>query len=107
MVEITLKNVSKRFGTQDVLKGIDLNCPNGKITVILGQSGVGKTVLLKHMIGLLKPDNGKIFVGAHDITKLGPIELKDLRKSFGYLFHDAALFDDMTVFENVSFPIRE
>ncbi len=104
---IRLSRVQKSFGSQRVLDGLDLTIPPGQITVILGQSGSGKSVILKHIIGLMKPDSGEIFVNDTDITRLNDRELNEVRKQFGMLFQDAALFDSMTVGENVAFPLVE
>jgi len=89
------------------LDGLDLEIPGERITVILGQSGSGKSVILKHIIGLMTPDAGEIFIGGTEITRLNDRELNEIRKQFGMLFQDAALFDSMTVGENVAFPLVE
>ncbi|WP_456434470.1 ABC transporter ATP-binding protein [Thermosulfuriphilus sp.] len=104
---IKIVNLCKSFGSQQVLRGLNLEIPKGKITFIMGQSGQGKSVLLKHIIGLMRPDSGKILIDGLDITSLGLKELYRVRKRFGMLFQDAALFDSMTVAENVAFPLRE
>lgn len=104
---IEIKNVHKSFNGTAVLKGIDLDIPKGKITVILGPSGSGKTVLLRHIIGLLSPDRGSVKVDGVDISRLGDKELTDFRRRFGMLFQSAALFDSLSVFENVAFPLIE
>jgi phospholipid/cholesterol/gamma-HCH transport system ATP-binding protein len=104
---IELMNVTKRFGKQVVLDGLSMEFPDGKISAIIGRSGIGKSVLLKHLIGIMRPDSGSIFVDGLDITKMGEIQLNEVRKKFGMLFQGAALFDSMTVFENVAFPLRE
>ncbi len=106
-IAIRVKDVYKRFGQQAVLKGINLAVERGKITVIIGRSGSGKSVLMKHLIGLLKPDRGEILVEGTDIGRLGERQLNEVRKKFGMLFQEAALFDSMTVGENVAFPLRE
>jgi phospholipid/cholesterol/gamma-HCH transport system ATP-binding protein len=105
MIEIV--DLHKAFGAHQVLTGINLQIPAGSTCVILGGSGSGKTVLMKHMIGLLKPDQGKVIVDGEDIVPFGPQELERVRRKFGMVFQAAALFDSMTVFENVSFPLRE
>src|SRR4030067_2791779 len=105
MIEIT--GLHKSFGEQKVLTGVDLQIPARKSTVILGRSGVGKSVLLKHIIGLVRPDRGRILIDGVDITKLGDTEINEMRKRFGMLFQDAALFDSMTVGANVAFPLYE
>ncbi|MBN1843402.1 MAG: ABC transporter ATP-binding protein [Deltaproteobacteria bacterium] len=104
---IKLVDVHKSFNGQKVLDGLDLEIETGKITVIIGQSGGGKSVLLKHIIGLIRPDRGEILVEGVDITRLNDRRLNDIRKNFGMLFQDAALFDSMTVGENVAFPLNE
>ncbi len=104
---IRIKDLHKSFGNQKVLDGINLDIENGKITVIIGKSGGGKTVLLKHLIGLIKPDSGEIWVEGRDITKLRERELNEIRRKYGMLFQEAALFDSMNVYDNVAFPIRE
>jgi phospholipid/cholesterol/gamma-HCH transport system ATP-binding protein len=90
-----------------VLDGINLEVEIGKTTVIIGKSGGGKSVLLKHIIGLLKPDKGEIWIDGVEITRLNERDLNDVRKKFGMLFQEAALFDSMDVFDNVAFPLRE
>jgi len=104
---IKLQGVEKTLGGQYVLKGVDLEIPAGQLTTIIGPSGEGKTVLLKHMIGLLRPDRGNVFVDGIDISRLKEKDLNDVRKRFAMLFQSAALFDSMNVFDNVAFPIRE
>ena len=106
-MKIRLENISKSFGRQQVLDELDLTIESKKITVIIGQSGGGKSVLLKHIIGLVKPDSGRILVDDMDISELNENELNEMRKNFGMLFQDAALFDSMTVGENVAFPLNE
>jgi phospholipid/cholesterol/gamma-HCH transport system ATP-binding protein len=105
MIEIL--GLHKAFGAHEVLSGIDLQVPAGSTCVILGGSGSGKTVLMKHMIGLLKPNSGKVIVDGEDIVPMGEQALEVVRRKFGMVFQFAALFDSMTVFENVSFPLRE
>jgi len=102
-----LENISKSFGKQIVLNGLNLTIEPQKITVIIGQSGGGKSVLLKHIIGLVRPDTGRILVEDIDIAMLNDPQLNDIRKNFGMLFQDAALFDSMNVGENVAFPLNE
>jgi len=104
---IQIIDLYKSFGSHEVLSGITLDVPAGSTLVILGGSGSGKTVLMKHMIGLLKPDSGRVMVDGEDIVPLGPQGLERMRRKFGMVFQAAALFDSMTVFENVSFPLRE
>jgi phospholipid/cholesterol/gamma-HCH transport system ATP-binding protein len=104
---IELFRVTKAFGNQVVLSDLDLIIPSGKITAIIGPSGEGKSVLLRHIIGLMQPDRGRIFVDGADITHMGRRQLNQVREKFGILFQNAALFDSMTVFENVAFPLEE
>jgi phospholipid/cholesterol/gamma-HCH transport system ATP-binding protein len=104
---IKLVDLHKSFRTQKVLDGLDLEIEAGKTTVIIGRSGGGKSVLLKHIIGLLRPDSGEVLIDGTDITRLGDRDLNEIRKKFGMLFQEAALFDSMTVGENVAFPLRE
>ena len=104
---IKLEGVKKTLGGQPVLRGINLNIPKGKITTIIGPSGEGKSVMLKHMIGLIRPDAGHVLVDDVDLTAINDHELNEVRKKFAMLFQSAALFDSMTVFENVAFPLRE
>lgn len=104
---IELKNLKKSFGRQVVLDGLNLTIPVGKITIIIGRSGEGKSVLLKHMLGLIKPDEGHVKIDGQDLSALDSFELNDFRKRFGMLFQYAALFDSMNVFENIAFPLGE
>lgn len=104
---IRLEKVVKAFGRQTVLNELDMEVPNGKITAIIGPSGEGKSVLLRHMIGLLTPDSGRVLVEGEDISAMSRGELNRVREKFGMLFQNSALFDSMTVFENVAFPLGE
>ena len=104
---IRVVGLHKTLGGKLVLNGIDLNIERGKTTVIIGQSGGGKSVLIKHVIGLMKPDSGQVLVEDVDITRLNDRELNEVRKKFGMLFQGGALFDSMTVGENVAFPLKE
>ncbi|OPL15371.1 MAG: ABC transporter ATP-binding protein [delta proteobacterium MLS_D] len=104
---IQLVDISKSFKTQKVLDGLNLTIEEGKTTIIIGRSGGGKSVLLKHIIGLIRPDRGKVLVDGDDITAMNDRDLNETRKKFGMLFQEAALFDSMNVFENVAFPLRE
>jgi len=103
---VRLDRVSKRFGTQQVLDEVTFEIPKGTAFVLLGRSGAGKSVALRHIIGLVKPDAGRVLVADRDIGALGSQELSDVRKHVGFLFQNAALFDSMTVGENVEFPLR-
>jgi phospholipid/cholesterol/gamma-HCH transport system ATP-binding protein len=104
---LKLIGVTKTLGAQPVLQGIDLTIPSGKLTTIIGRSGEGKSVLLKHMIGLLQPDQGQVWVDDVEISRLRGQALNEVRKRFAMLFQGAALFDSLTVTENVAFPLRE
>lgn len=104
---ITLRNVHKSFGSQKVLDGLDLDIPEGKITAIIGPSGEGKSVLLKHLIGLLHPDSGQVQVDGESMVGVRRSQLNRIREKFGMLFQNVALFDSMTVYENVAFPLQE
>jgi phospholipid/cholesterol/gamma-HCH transport system ATP-binding protein len=104
---IEVRDLHKSFGSHKVLTGINVSIPAGSTCVILGGSGSGKTVLMKHMIGLLKPDRGEVIVDGENIVPFGENELERVRRKFGMVFQAAALFDSMNVYENVSFPLRE
>jgi phospholipid/cholesterol/gamma-HCH transport system ATP-binding protein len=104
---IKLIGVEKTLGGQPVLQGVDLSIPQGKLTTVIGRSGGGKSVLLKHMIGLLQPDRGEVWVDDVEISRLKGRKLNDVRKRFAMLFQGAALFDSLSVFDNVAFPLRE
>ena len=103
---IRLEDVHKSFGDNHVLRGVSLEIPKGKTVVIIGQSGSGKSVLIKHMIGLLKPDRGKIFLDGRNICGLDEEALAGIRSRFGFLFQGGALFDSLTVGENVAFGLK-
>jgi len=104
---IKIINLRKSFGDKKVLDGVNLEIERGKITVIIGRSGEGKSVLIKHIIGLLKPDEGAVFLEDQDLTSLRDRDFNEVRKRFGMLFQGAALFDSMTVAGNVGFPLKE
>lgn len=104
---IQVQHLYKSFNGQQVIADINLHVKKGEILVILGESGTGKSVLLKHLIGLLQPDRGSVLVDGKDITKMSERELLGLRKDIGYLFQEGALYDFMNVFENIAFPLRE
>lgn len=104
---IRLRGVMKRFGDQVVLDGVDLDIDSGETLVIIGRSGSGKSVLVKHLLGLIKPEAGSIQLDGQEITGLGGKELYALRRRFGYLFQSSALFDSLTVCENVGLGLRE
>jgi len=104
---IQLVDVYKSFKNQQVLDGLNLDIKDAEITVIIGQSGGGKSVLLKHLIGLIRPDKGQVRINDVDIASLNDRKLNEIRKNFGMLFQEAALFDSMNVGENVAFPLKE
>jgi phospholipid/cholesterol/gamma-HCH transport system ATP-binding protein len=104
---IEVRALHKAFGRQPVLRGVDLDCPTGLITTLVGPSGCGKTVLLKHLSLLLRPDTGTIVIGGENILRLRGPALDGVRERFGVLFQAGALFDSLTVFENVAFPLVE
>jgi len=106
-IVVRLRNVQKSFNDLEVLRGVDLDVAEGSITVVIGPSGSGKSVLVKHVIGLLKPDAGSIEIDGGDITTLSERRMIDVRKKFGMLFQQSALFDSMNVMENVIFPLVE
>ena len=104
---IRLRGLRKRLGRKQVLDGVDLEIPTGCTMVVMGQSGTGKSVLLKHIIGLMRPDEGAIEVDGTDLTSLRERDLDEVRKRFGMLFQGSALFDSLSVGENVALPMRE
>lgn len=106
-VVIRFERVSKAFGSKVVLKDLDLEVRRGEALVIMGPSGTGKSVTLRHVIGLMKPDSGRVTVEGHDMSTITPRELADLRKRMGYLFQDAALINWLSVGDNVALPLRE
>ena len=104
---IEIRDLTKSFSGTTVLKGISLNVRRGSTRVILGLSGSGKSVLMRHMIGLMKPDSGSIVVDGEDLTQMNTAQLLGIRRQFGMVFQQSALFDSMTVWENVAFPLVE
>jgi phospholipid/cholesterol/gamma-HCH transport system ATP-binding protein len=104
---IELRGVSKAFGKNRVLQDLDLSIPRGTTLVVVGGSGTGKSVLLKHMVGILKPDSGRVIVDGEDITRYDKDELQRVRRKFGYLFQSSALINWLSVYENVALPLRE
>ena len=104
---IRLENLHKSFDDKPVLSGVDLEIPEGEIVALIGPSGEGKSVLLKHIVGLLKPDKGRVLIDGQDIGRMPRRELEQLRRQFGYLFQNGALFNSMTLFENIAFPLQE
>lgn len=104
---IELENVEKCFGQQKVLDQVSLQVRAGTTTVIVGASGQGKSVILKHMLGLMMPDSGSVRVFGHDLTHVNKKQLREIRSNFGVLFQNVALFDSMSVYDNVALPLRE
>jgi phospholipid/cholesterol/gamma-HCH transport system ATP-binding protein len=105
--QIRVRGLHKTFGPQHVLRGIDLDIERGRTNIIIGGSGQGKSVLMKHLMGLLKPDAGQIWVDGQDVVPLGAQEMGKLRRKYGMVFQYAALFDSMNVVENIAFPLLE
>ena len=106
-VEIKVEGLTKRFGSQVIWNDVSLTLPAGEISVMLGPSGTGKSVFLKTLVGLLKPDAGSIMIAGRDLTRLREHDLYEIRKLFGVLFQDGALFGSMNLYDNVAFPLRE
>ncbi|HKP03276.1 MAG TPA: ABC transporter ATP-binding protein [Chthoniobacterales bacterium] len=104
---IDVRGLMKRIGRQEILRGIDLTVAKGETLVIIGRSGGGKSVLLKHLIGLMQPDAGEIWIEGQNIIGLSERKLAPIRTKIGILFQGGALFDSMTVEENIAFPLRE
>ena len=104
---IQVKNLVQKIGTQEILRGLSLDIIEGETLVLLGKSGGGKSVFLRHLIGLMHPVSGSILFEGMDVTKLNERELEPVRRHIGMLFQDGALFDSMNVFDNVAFPLRE
>lgn len=102
-----LVDIRKSYGSQEVLKGVNLSIKEGMTTVIVGGSGQGKSQIIKHILGLIQPDSGQVFVFGKDINAIRKKELREIRNNFGVLFQNAALFDSMTVYDNVALPLRE
>jgi phospholipid/cholesterol/gamma-HCH transport system ATP-binding protein len=104
---IQCQNVKKQFGRNKVLDGLDLGIPEGMVTVVLGPSGTGKSVLIKHLIGLLFPDQGDVLIHGESLRQMTMSRLLEVRRKFGILFQDGALFGSMSVYDNVAFPLRQ
>jgi phospholipid/cholesterol/gamma-HCH transport system ATP-binding protein len=104
---IQFKQVYKRFGDNAVLKGVDLTIHEGQVTAIIGKSGIGKSVLLKHIIGLLEPDAGEILFQGQSLNAMSANRRRELKMKFSYMFQGTALFDSMTVYDNVALPLKE
>ena len=104
---IEIQNLKKRFGEKEILRGVNLQIKDGVTTVIFGLSGSGKSTIIKHIVGLLKPDSGNIYVNDFNVANATEKELLGIRKEIGFLFQSGAMFDSMNVYENVAFPLRE
>jgi phospholipid/cholesterol/gamma-HCH transport system ATP-binding protein len=105
MIEVI--NIRKSFGGQKVLNGLSMRIGGGELAAVIGGSGSGKSVFLKHLIGILRPDEGSILIEGVDITKARGTQLDEVRESFGVVFQEGALFDSLSVFDNIAFPLRE
>jgi phospholipid/cholesterol/gamma-HCH transport system ATP-binding protein len=105
-VVISLRDLRKSFGAKEVLRGLSLDVHRGESVVIVGGSGIGKSVTLRHIIGLMKPDSGDVIVEGRSLNTMSDHELNEVRRKFGMSFQEGALFDSMNVFENVAFPLR-
>jgi len=106
-VEIKIEGLTKSFGRQVIWRDVTLTLPAGEISVLLGPSGTGKSVLLKSLVGLLRPEAGSIVIEGQDICRLRERDLFEVRKLFGVLFQDGALFGSMNLYDNIAFPLRE
>ena len=104
---IRVEGLTKSFGANHVLRGVDFEAPKGSITIIIGRSGGGKSVFLKHLIGLMRPDAGRVLIQDVDITQLSGRALEPVRRRYGVVFQSGALFDSITCYDNVAFPLRE
>ena len=104
---IRIDNLHKSFDGQDVLRGVSLQVDAGEFVALIGMSGSGKSLLLRHVVRLIKPDGGRVLVDGHDVAKMPRAELEALRSRVGYVFQSGALFDSETVYDNVAFPLRE
>jgi phospholipid/cholesterol/gamma-HCH transport system ATP-binding protein len=103
---IKVENLYKSFGPKQVLSGVNLEVKDGETLVVIGGSGTGKSILLKNIVGLIKPDKGAVFIDGVDIIKADKFALYDIQKKMGYLFQESALFDSLTIEENVAFGLR-
>ncbi len=106
-VEVVVEGLTKKFGSSLIWKDVSLTLPAGEISVMLGPSGTGKSVFLKTLIGLLKPNEGHVYIEGTDIANCSEKELYEIRKLFGVLFQDGAMFGSMDLYDNVAFPLRE
>ena len=105
--QIRIRDLHKSFGAQQVLRGVNLDIERGRINIIIGGSGQGKAVLMKHLMGLMAPDRGQIYVDGQDIIGLGDVAIAKIQRKFGMVFQYAALFDSLNVVENIAFPLLE
>src|SRR5947209_721174 len=106
-VDIKVEGLTKSFGRQVIWENVSLTLPKGEISVLLGPSGTGKSVFLKHLVGLLRPDRGHVYIEGKDVPNVSERELYEVRKMFGVLFQDGALFGSMNIYDNVAFPLSE
>src|SRR3978361_936920 len=106
-VEVKVENLTKRFGKQSIWEDVSLTLPAGEISVLLGPSGTGKSVFLKHLVGLLRPNRGHIWIDGYDLANCNEKKLYELRRLFGVLFQDGALFGSLNLYDNIAFPLRE
>ena len=104
---IRIVGLTKSFGPQTIFEDVSMEIPKGQVTIVLGPSGTGKSVFLKHLVGLLRPDRGEVWVDGHNIPTLRDRKLYEVRKKFGVLFQDGALFGSMSLYDNTAFPLRE
>ncbi len=104
---IRINTLTKSFGPQTIFEDVSMEIPKGLVTIVLGPSGTGKSVFLKHLVGLLRPDRGEVWVDGHNIPALKERDLYEVRKKFGVLFQDGALFGSMSLYDNTAFPLRE
>src|ERR1700758_3934638 len=104
---VTVRGRVKRIGAEEILRGVDLDVGHGETLAIIGRSGGGKSVLLKHLVGLMRPNAGEIWIEGQNIIEMDERQLASIRQKVGILFQGSALFDSMTVAENISFPLRE
>jgi len=107
VVAIETRGLEKRFGSNHVLRGVDLKIPEGALSVVMGPSGTGKSVLIKHVVGILKADKGDVLVRGRALSRMSRSEVLALRREIGIMFQDGALFSSMNVYENVAFPLRQ
>jgi phospholipid/cholesterol/gamma-HCH transport system ATP-binding protein len=107
IVAIETRGLEKRFGSNQVLRGVDLKIPEGSLSVVMGPSGTGKSVLIKHIVGILKADKGDVLVRGRVLSRMSRSQVLALRREIGIMFQDGALFSSMNIYENVAFPLRQ